>query len=233
MTSSRILNQDPSIAAGPGGRWLRAASVAALLVALAGYWSPWLTQPAAALRLNGHDLAEWVTFLPGVRDGSLPLTRLVFLVPLACLAVLLGLAAHGGPRRQGWRGWLPATAGGWGLWALAGVCSLLVFPPYEAFRIREYWPEYQIQFWVACAALAGVAASGLAPRRVIEGLQIALAAAGGGYAAWALLTLRPAANELLNATWPVGLGWPAMLAGFLGVMVTAAWPWVARRRRQV
>jgi hypothetical protein len=210
-----------------------AISLAALLVALAGYWSPWLTHPAAALRLSGYDLAEWVTFLPGVRDGSLPLSRLIFLLPLACLALLLGLAAHAahaGPRRQGWRSWLPASTGGWGLWVLAGVCSLLVLPPYEAFRNREYWPEYQTQFWVACVAVTGVAAGGLAPGWAAGWLQIALAAGGAGCGAWALLTLRPAANELLNAPWAVGLGWLAMLAGLTGVAATAIWPWVFRRK---
>src|SRR6188474_2876552 len=64
-----------------------------ILLALVGYWAPWLTHPAAALRLNGYELSEWVTFLPGVRDGSLPLSRLLFLLPLACLALLLALAA--------------------------------------------------------------------------------------------------------------------------------------------
>src|SRR5258708_34443636 len=71
----------------------RAVQLAALGLALFGYWLPWLTHPAAALRLNGYELSEWVTFLPGVRDGSLPLGRLVFLLPLGCLALLLGLAA--------------------------------------------------------------------------------------------------------------------------------------------
>ncbi len=232
MTSSQIPRPAAHTTASDanGSRVLEAISLSALLVALAGYWSPWLTHPAAALRLSGYDLAEWVTFLPGVRDGSLPLSRLIFLLPLACLALLLGLATHAGLRRGGWRGWLPASAGGWGLWVLAGVCALLVFPPYEAFVNREYWPEYQTQFWVACAAVAGVAACGLVPRWARGWLRIALAAAGAGCGAWALLTLRPAANELLNAPWAVGLGWLAMLAGLAAVAVTAAWPWVAHRR---
>ena len=75
----------------------RILQLAALGLALVGYWLPWLTQPAAALRLNGYELSEWVTYLPGVRDGSLPLSRVLFLLPLACLALLLALAAARGP----------------------------------------------------------------------------------------------------------------------------------------
>ena len=212
----------------PPARASAAVSLAALL-ALVGYWSPWLTHPAAALRLSGFDLAEWVTFLPGVRDGSLPLSRLAFLLPLACLALLLGLAAFAGPRRSGWRRGLPARLWGWALWLLAGVCGLLVLPPYEAFRNPEYWPEYQAQFWVACLAVAGVAVAGFVPRRAAGWLQILLALAGGGCGAWALVTLRPAANELLNAPWNVGLGWVVMLASLAGVVVAAACSWGFRR----
>src|SRR5882757_8110917 len=71
----------------------RAVQMVALGLALVGYWLPWLTHPVAALRLNGYELSEWITYLPGVRDGSLPLSRLLFLLPLGCLALLLGLAA--------------------------------------------------------------------------------------------------------------------------------------------
>jgi hypothetical protein len=200
---------------------LRPFSLALLLLALAGYWSPWLTHPAAALRLSGFDLAEWVTFLPGVRDGSLPLSRLAFLTPLACLALLLRIeAARTRPARtSGWRSFLPGAWLGWGLLALALVCNLLVLPPYEAFRNRDYWPEYQTQFIVACAALLGIAVCQLLPNKVNALLQIALALVGGAYGAWALTTLRPTANELLNAPWAVGYGWIAMLVGFAGLAV--------------
>ena len=98
---------------------------------------------------------------------------------------------------------------------------MLVFPPYEVLRNREYWPEYQTQFWLAGITLAGVAVSGWVPRRAAGWLQMILAGVGAGYGAWALLTLRPAANELLNAPWAVGLGWVALLAGYGGVAVTA------------
>ena len=195
------------------------------ILALVGFWMPWLTQPAAALRLNGFDLAEWVTWLPSVRDGTLPLSRLALLMPAACLAVLLGLAAASArpsaeQRRRGWRGSVPASVEGWGLLALALVCNLFVLPPYEAFTRADYWPDYQSQFWVACAALAGIGVCQFLPSRVKTGLQMVFALVGGGYGAWTLILLRPTANELLNASWSVGYGWGVMLIGFAGLIVS-------------
>ena len=205
----------------PARRWVTWLALGSLALALTGYWAPWLTHPTAALRLSGFDLAEWVMFLPGVLDGSLPLSRLDFLLPLAGLAVALSLAAaHTRPSTGGWRrgGWriLPGGA----LWALALVCAALVLPPYEILRDRAYWPEFQTQFIVAGATFLGVLACQLLPRQVIALVQIAAALVGGYYGAWALWTLRPAANEVLNALWAVGLGWGVMLAGWVGLAVT-------------
>ncbi len=129
--------------------------------------------PAAPLTLNGYDLSEWVTFLPQVRDGSLPIAaltlsfpwgyslsiyfaRLVFFIPLACVAGLLSVAAsryRGAPAtylRAWWSGLLPHSSLSWALLALAGLCCFMVFPPYEAYIRADYWPEYQPQFIIAC-----------------------------------------------------------------------------------
>src|SRR3990172_11186061 len=116
-------------------------------LALLGYWSPWLTHPAGALRFNGFELAEWTTFLPGVRDGSLPVTRLSFLIPLACLVLLLGIAAA---RSKS----MPALR--WGLMLLALLCSYGVFPSYPYILTAYRDPEFRLQFLVACAALLGL-----------------------------------------------------------------------------
>jgi hypothetical protein len=222
----------------PRRRWTLDFGLGALLLALVGYWTPWLTHPVAALRLSGFDLAEWTTHLPGVLDGSLPLSRLTFLIPLACLALLLAIAAarvqraaHGAGR--GWGRFLPSSPAALGFLALALACTILVLPPYEAFRNPEYWPEYQTQFIMAGATLLGLGLCQLLPDPLEALLPIILALVGGGYGAWALLTLRPAANELLNSPWAVGLGWVAMLAGLAGVVVAGgvdlAFAW---RRRQ-
>ncbi len=205
----------------------------ALLLALVGYWLPWLTHPAAALRLNGYELSEWITFLPGVRDGSSPLNRLVFLLPLAGLALLCALAAAQPtatlslpplgaappptpPARTGLAAFLPTLAGpsGW-LFLLLGLgCAFVVFPPYSYLLTAYADQEYQLQLLVAAVTLIAVFVVTFLPGDLGAALQTALAAGALAVAAWALLTVRPEARELLAAPWNIGLGWWVMLAGF-------------------
>ena len=76
---------------------LQLSTATGLALAWIGYWGPWLDHPAAALQLNAYDLAEWITRLPEVRAGTLALSRLDFLLPLACLSVLTALVALDSP----------------------------------------------------------------------------------------------------------------------------------------
>jgi hypothetical protein len=208
--------------------------LAAAALALAGYWAPWLAHRTAALRLNGYELSEWVTFLPGVRSGELPISRLLFLLPLACLALLLAIVATRVPvrvavpslseaparpaerPRTGLAAALPALAGPWA-WPLllaAVMCGLTVLPPYPYILNALGDPEFQGQFFIGCATLLGLALVGYLPAGLKDGLQVLLGLAGALLGGFALLTLHPIASALLNAPWPIGVGWAAMLAGF-------------------
>lgn len=196
-----------------------------LLLALIGYWTPWLTHRAVALRLNGYELSEWVTFLPGVRDGSLPFNRLAFLIPLACLALLLGIAASRfRPTATPPSSWLrlkwPRSIIGWVLLVLAALCCYTIFPPYPYLLTAYADPEFQLQFFVALATLFGLILTLYLPVGLNTVLQILLAGLGGAYGLWTLLAVRPVASALLNAPWAIGLGWFVMLAGFVGLIVS-------------
>ncbi len=61
-------------------RWSLLAGL--LLATLGASFAPWVDRSPAALVLTAPDLAEFVKFLPEVRDGSLRVHRLLFLAPL-------------------------------------------------------------------------------------------------------------------------------------------------------
>ncbi len=215
----------------------------ALLLAAIGYWLPWLTHPAAALRLNGYELSEWITFLPGVRDGSLSLTRLQFLLPLAGLALLCALVAirpaqrlalpplGAGARppaapRTGLAALLPSVGGlaGW-VTLLAGlIFAFVVLPPYPYLLTAHADPEFRPQLIVAIFTVLAFVVLVYLPADLNAVVQIVLAMAAIASAVPPLLAVRPAANEVLGAAWPLGLGWPLLLAGLAGLA------WLALRR---
>jgi hypothetical protein len=89
---------------------LRHLSLTFALLALIGFWGPWLASPAAGLSFNGYELSEWVTFLPATRDGTLAFAywrfpfggdiyfaRLAFFVPFGLVAWSLCLAIARSP----------------------------------------------------------------------------------------------------------------------------------------
>jgi hypothetical protein len=53
-------------------------------------------------------------------------------------------------------------------------------------------------------------------------VQVLAALLGGGLGLWALLVFHPVVSNLLHAPWRIGLGWAAMLLGFLG-LAWAGW----------
>lgn len=190
----------------------------ALFLALAwvGYFAPWAPHHVAALSLSGFDLAEWATFLPGVRDGSLSFGRLHFLAPLAALAVLSPIVALGAfSNTERLR---RAFAFGAALTGLVGAAA--IFPPYPLTLSAASDPELRPQLLLGLLALGGWLV-GLSVRRwpsAAAGLaQSAVALVGLAFAAWAFAAARPIVAELYNAPVGVGWGWMAALLGFAGL----------------
>ena len=108
--------------------------LAALLLAAATYWAPWVDHNAAALRLTGQDMGEFVKFLPtpqkatqtwDVRMQKLPGFRvprqLFYVPPFVCTVCLTLLAAN---RHLAYPRWLRAT-----MLACATLLLLGLLPP--------------------------------------------------------------------------------------------------------
>lgn len=110
-----------------------------------GYFLPWVPHRAAALSMGAYDLSDWVTLLPQVQAGSLPVGRLHFLALLAlAVALTAGHASPGGARR-----WLLLPAG-------LGVLMLL--PAYPSIVWYRTDGAVQAQLGLLAATLLAGAA---------------------------------------------------------------------------
>jgi hypothetical protein len=94
--------------------------LAALGVALAGYFGAWVWHRAAGLVITGVDLAEYVKFVPAYRGGEIRLVRESFYMPLVAGSLIAGLIAS----RRVLPLWLRWLAG-----LLAIPLALAMLPP--------------------------------------------------------------------------------------------------------
>ncbi len=125
-----------------------------LIVAALAYWAPWIDHRAAALKLCGQDLGEFVKFIPAVSRGEIRFPRqLFYLPPFVCAIglVLVGMNRH-----------LPfprLVRGAMLLLALLILPGLL--PPVWGHPKELFTPEFRLQGIALLVGLAAVAAHGL------------------------------------------------------------------------
>jgi len=67
------------------------ALLLALVLGIFAYWAPWVNHAAAALKLSGQDLGEFVKFIPAIRRGDVSFPRQLFYLPPLVMAVVLVL----------------------------------------------------------------------------------------------------------------------------------------------
>ncbi|MDH7485976.1 MAG: hypothetical protein QHJ81_06830 [Anaerolineae bacterium] len=191
--------------------------ILALLLALAGYFGPWVAHKAAALVLTGQDMAEFVKFLPEVRAGELRVMRELFYLPLVAGALgLVGLAANRRLRYPRWLRWL--------LLLLAVPVALSMLPPAWTPRLM-LTPEFRLQAAAIGVCLALVVLHPLLrrlPPMLLEAITALLALAAAVVPVWQFLRVRSAIDAVYGR--PVTLGWGLWLMplGF-GLFVVALW----------
>ena len=200
------------------GLWIgRLLPLLGIVLAVVGYFGPWVPHQTAALTVTGSELAWFAKFFPQVREGTVAVRRELFCAPPIIAAVLLGLWARQLDLRPLVR---------WGAVALAVLIALAALPIYDSPFSAEYRPTLLL-------TIAGVVMVFLSPlahrldRRVYGALFALLAVGGIVPALWQFVRLRPLVVALYGSA--IGLGWGlvACALGFVlllvgGILIAAA-----------
>ena len=206
-----------------------------LFLILIGYWGPWIAHSAASLVQSGLDLSEFVKFLPQVKDGSEPMYRWLFFLPLTTVALGLGFWATAQPwppmtgdtgdgahRRTRRQPWMRAA-----LVVLGALLLIILIPPYPFTSERLFGHEFRERTILALG-------SWLAFLLVLVWLGRRLMRRSAGIALGALTlvgTVSPivqflSVSDALGSVYgrPIVIGWGVwmMLVGLLVVLAGAA-----------
>lgn len=178
-----------------------------------GIWGAWIPNIAASLSQNVFYLAEWSTFLPGVRSGQIRLAPDILRLSAALGVIALLFAAQN--LRSAWARRL--------LRAAAAIPVLFVLlPPYPDFLQMWWSPSYGARFGVASLLGAGLVACAFARRipastnrlLIVISCILAVAAAIAG-----LSSLIPPFQA--DYAVPLGAGWGGVMF-FIGLILAIA-----------
>ena len=182
------------------GRWVLLGGC--LLAAAGASFAPWVDRPPAALVLTAPDLAEFVKFLPEVRSGTLPVHRLLFLLPLFVVTLSLPLVVMS--PRLAYAPWVRRLA-----LALVVPLSLTLLPPVWSPNVLLS-AEFRLQTMACVLCLALVVASrwlGHLPPRPLFALLLCLWLAVPLLALWQFWTVQAAIASAYAS--PIFPGWGA------------------------
>jgi hypothetical protein len=204
-------------------RWLLPVGWA---LAAIGYFGPWIAHETAALTVTGVDLAELVKFVPGVADGSVPVSREVFFLPP--VAVVISVAILIGSRELGYPWPFQALVLG-----LAIPLSLQLLPPAWA-PTTLLTAEFRLQTaalglcWLLLGSFWLLGRLSLALR---SGLSTALGLAATALPLWQFITVKPAVDSVYGTPVTPGWGLFACLAGLALMATTGAALFLDNRQR--
>jgi hypothetical protein len=198
-------------------RFSRWVLLGGLILAAAGTsYAPWVYRPPAALILTAPDLAEFVKFLPEVRDGSLAIHRLLFLLPL--FVATSGLPLIMMARCLAYPRWVR-----WPILAIVIPLALTLLPPVWSPEVLLS-PEFWLQTLACLVCLALLASSrwlGVVPAGPMLALSIPISLAAPAVALWQFFVARPSIARVYAS--PIVPGWGAWLTviGFALVVLGA------------
>jgi hypothetical protein len=181
-----------------------------LLLALVGYFGPWIDHPVAGLVITGLDLGEYVKFLPVVRDGTVTIWRAGIYAPLVAVSAAALLATYRTDFAYRW--WMRVP-----LLVLATVAALNLAPPaWTPERLLE--PEFRLQTASLLILLAGAALApflALLPRS-FSAISVTLLSVVAIIATfYAFFQVFPAIETLYNHPLLIAWGIWLMASGFI------------------
>ena len=196
----------------------RMITLAGALLAVLGFYGPWVTtqRQVAALTYNALDLTEFCKFV--LRAGLGQVTRELFLVPIVAAALALALWASQPEQRS--------RILRYALAAVAVVLSLVPLPPYPHVLTAYASAEDRGSFWLSLVGLLGVALIILFGQRITSRWRDAtfgaLALIGAICPIWEFATRAlPAVSRAYASPAVVGWGLVVTVAGFVLVAVGA------------
>jgi len=185
------------------------------VVAIAGYFGPWIAHETAALTITGAELAEAVKFYPQVQSGAAAITRELFFAPLVAAAILLGLLVNrptgGSELPLGLRLRLPLTG-------LALLFCLAVLPPYQYLTDPFYRVQLGLAIAMALATVLTLFARHLS-RRIWANLIIDLSMFGLGLGLWQFMRFYALVPSVYDASPPLGWGLIACALGYMMIIL--------------
>ena len=196
-------------------RLVRVVQAAALLLAFASYWAPWVAHASAGLTIAEVDFVEFPKFMPQVRAGELSVWREAFYMPLLVLAVaLVVIVSRSGSARPA-----PAPRPFWQAdlrrW-LVRLCALALPLSPSVFNVFEPG-EFQTQLKLEAIVLVCLVLTPLLrrlPSRLVQGTLILWFFFGALAPSLQFLQLKPALEAIYNQPVVIGWGWWAGLLGF-------------------
>jgi hypothetical protein len=189
------------------------------LMALLGYFGPWIPHEAAGLVVTGLDLGEIVKFLHPVQHGLIRLWRTGFYLPLVAVSVAFSLSAFRPELDYRWVIRL-------GLLGVAAAAALNLLPPAWT-PDRLIHPEFRQQTaaLILCLGLTLISPLlGLLPRRIATIAISALALLAIWFPLFGLFRVLPTLAEIYNRPPAAGWGPWCMAAGLLGLALVTALP---------
>lgn len=185
-------------------------------LAALGFFGPWIAHQTVGLILSGVDMGEFVKFLPGALDGTVPIYRQLFYLPPVAICLSIALLVSSKRLRLLWL--VRALA-----FCIAVLASLQLLPPaWSPSSLLS--PEFRLQAIALAACWIFLVASWLLaslPPWLAGSLSAILSLAALSLAWWQYLVVKPSINEVYGTPPPTGWGLPVCLAGLL-IMAVAS-----------